>query len=300
MVHVFIINPKYTHKDFAATLRETLSRLPDINYYVFTTGAAGDESELARTIEEIFEGEQLRIYCCGGTLCTRNVLNGLRNINDVEIAIYPTLKVQYLEAIADQKAFRDLKRLINGSVKRVDYIKTDQGVALNTVSFGLDPYVYRCYESMYELRVFGKVFPWIAGDLYALLAAPNYQYRIETADGTIVRRAMQMSIYNVPVSTGHIRFSDDWDISDGMSTFVLVDRFSVFGRISYAIKAVGGSIRFSEDDPKNTSRQISRIKIRHSNGIPIWGNMDGALALAPEWNIEVVKQGLKLVVPAGV
>ena len=42
MVHVFIINPAYNTKEFADDLRARLERIPDLTYYVFTTGAAGE------------------------------------------------------------------------------------------------------------------------------------------------------------------------------------------------------------------------------------------------------------------
>ena len=65
MVHVFIINPVYTEQGYAEALRDRLSRIPDLTYYVFTTGAAGDEKRLASTIEDIFEGEKHHPYTEG-------------------------------------------------------------------------------------------------------------------------------------------------------------------------------------------------------------------------------------------
>ncbi len=300
MVHVFIINPAYSDKEFADDLRDRLSRIPDLTYYVFTTGTAGDETQLASTIEDIFEGEQLRIYCCGSVTSACKVLNGINDISKIELAIIPTQKVNYLTAFGDHKAFTDVEAMIAGNVTRVDYIKTNHGLALNNVAFGMDSYSFKCSENLVDMLLFGKTLPMILANLYAIFATPNYIYNIEYDGHTYTRRAMEISFYNVPITAKNVAFSDDWHATDGKVTYVQVSRFGALGRIIYAYQAMKRKVRFTEDDPKNTLRTLESAKVRHINGAPIWGALDGTLILATDWNIEVVRQGLKFVVPAEV
>ena len=300
MVHGFIINPVYTEQGYAEALRDRLSRIPDLTYYVFTTGAAGDEKRLASTIEDIFEGEQLRIYCCGSTLTARNVMDGINDINRIELAIIPTQNVNYLEAFGHQEAFTDIEAMVNGDVTRVDYIRTNHGLALNNVAFGMDSYTYRCYNNLADMLIFGRLFPMIMSDLYAIFATPNYLYNIEYNGHTYTRRAMEISFYNVPISARNVVFADDWDIADGKMTYIQVSRFGALGRIIYAYKALKKKLIFSEDDPKNTMVELTQARVRHINGVPIWASLDGELIQATDWSIEVVRQGLKLVIPSGV
>lgn len=299
MVHVFLINPTYTEQGFADALRTRLSRIPDLTYYVFTTGAAGDETRMASTIENIFEGEQLRIYCCGGIQTARNTLDGINDVSRIELAIIPTQNVNYLEAFGDQKAFTDIEAMIGGNVTRVDYIRTNHGLALNNVAFGMESYSYKCYENLAGMFIFGRQFPMIISNLYAIFATPNYMYNIEYNGHTHTHRAMEISIFNVPITARKVVFSDEWDIADGKVTYIQVSRFGAMGRLIYAYKALKRKVVFSTDDPKNTMDTISSAKIRHVNGVPIWASLDGKLIQATDWNIDVVKQGLKLVVPAG-
>ena len=300
MVHVFIINPAYSDKEFADDLRDKLSRIPDLTYYVFTTGTAGDETQLASTIEDIFEGEQLRIYCCGSISSASKVLNGISDISKIELAIIPVQNVNYLAAFENQKAFADVEAMVNGNVTRVDYIRTNHGLALNNVSFGMDSYTYRCYENLAEMLIFGRYFPMILANLYAIFATPNYIYNIEYDGCTYTRRAMEISFYNVPVTARNVSFSDEWHATDGKVTYIQVSRYGALGRIIYAYQTMKHKVRFTEDDPKNTMRDLESAKVRHINGAPIWGALDGKLVLATDWSIEVVKQGLKFVVPAEV
>ena len=298
MVHVFILNPEYTERSFAEKLRQTLARIPDLTYYVFMTGAAGDETKLASTIEEIFQEDQLRIYSCGGIYSARKVLAGINDISKVELAIIPTEPVHFLEAFGDQKDFADVESMINGSATRVDYIRTNHGVAINSVTFGLESYAYRGYDNLIGLSVMGRGLIWVLASLYALILTPNYMYSIDIEKNPGRYRAMEVSIYNVPITSSHTVFSDDWSVNDGLVKFMLVSRFGAIGRLVYAIKASRHKIAFSEDNPKNMMCDVSNVKVRHENGVPIWGCLDGSLINAIDWNIDVVKHGLKLVIPA--
>ena len=298
MVHVFILNPEYTDREFAEHLRQKLARIPDLTYYVFMTGAAGDETKLASMIEDIFQEDQLRIYSCGGIYSARRVLAGINDISKRELAIIPTEPVHFLEAFGSQEAFADVEAMVAGNVTRVDYIRTNHGVALNSVTFGLESYAYRGYDNLFVLRVMGRRLIWILANLYALMLTPNYMYSIDIEKKPGRYRAMEVSIYNVPITSSRIVFSDDWNVSDGLVKFMLVSRFGIIGRLVYAFRASRRKIAFREDDPRNMMCDVSTVKVRHENGVPIWGCLDGSLINAIDWNIDVVKHGLKLVIPA--
>ena len=46
--------------------------------------------------------------------------------------------------------------------------------------------------------------------------------------------------------------------------------------------------------------ELTQARVRHINGVPIWASLDGELIQATDWSIEVVRQGLKLVIPSEV
>ena len=299
MVHVFIINPEYNESEFPVRLRETLSGIPDLNYYVFTTGAAGDETQLASTIEDIFEGEQVRIYSCGGITTARNVLEGIRDLSKIEFAIIPSEDVKYLNAFGSQERFKNVADLISGKTVRVDYIRTNHGVALNSVSFGLDTYSYRCYENLKSMLIFGNRLPWLIAGIYSAMMTPSYTYNLKLDDEEMSLRLTQIHISNVPIS-GTDRFDpDNRNVAEGIASCVTVYRFGFFGRLKYEVDSMRHKIRYAKDDPRQSVRGISSAKVRHSTGVPIWCSLDGKQVLATEWNINVVKQGLKMVIPEG-
>ena len=124
-------------------------------------------------------------------------------------------------------------------------------------------------------------------------------YSIEYNDRVHNARAMMISIFNVPITSRKVVLTDEWDVADGKVTYIQVARFGALGRFIYSYKAMKRRVAFTPDDPKNTMDIISSARVRHINGVPIWASLDGKLIQAADWNIEVVRQGLKLVVPAG-
>ena len=296
MVHVFIVNPEHTAPDFYNELRDRLSRIPDLTYYVFTTGVAGDETELARTVESIFEGEQLRIYSCGNTTSARNILDGLSDIGRVELAIVPYKQVQYLSAISDIDRFKDIESLIEGRVIHVDYLRTNHGVALNSAAFGLDAYMCKVYESIDSLRILGRAIPGIVASIYSLITCPNIIFSIEYKGMNPIRKATSVYIGNVPVVYRKMRYSENNDITDGEATLNCIYWPEFFTRFRYYFKLIR-NIPATYSEKHYLNCQIDSVRIRHINGVPLLCSLDNKLVSASDWKIEVVKQGLRLVVP---
>ena len=140
MTHIFIVNPYAGEKTFADDLRRKLKEIKNLKYFVFNTKRAGDEEALVRRILHIFQDEELRFYCCGGSGTMRNMLNGFDDLEKAEIAFFPCgLTNDFLKVFGENEArFHQIEELIEGDVIQVDYIRTNHGVALNQFSTGLD------------------------------------------------------------------------------------------------------------------------------------------------------------------
>ena len=110
-------------------------------------------------------------------------------------------------------------------------------------------------------------------------------------------KAMQVIFCNVPITAGVVVYTDDWKINDGEASLVMVYRMNLITRLAYLNGMIRRKIVFSPEDPRNRVMSLSKVSIRHINGIPLWCSLDGELVQATEWNLEIVKQGLKLVVP---
>lgn len=297
MVHVFIVKPEETAADYYYKLKDRLARIPDLTYYVFTTGVAGDETKLASTVESIFEGEQLRIYSCGSLTTARNVINGIHDLSRIEFAIMPQGIINYLSVWGDCDDFDDVEKMIGGRVVHVDYIKTNHGIALNSISFGIDAYMWRVHDALSELKLFGDKLPWVLASFHSLLTSPNQVCNMEIGDRNIIRKTMSLYMGNVPVIANRFRLSPDNDVTDGIANVIFTYRPEFFTRLFYYIKKLKNSRPVNDNDRYYITEHTNKLKVRLINGAPLLCSMDGALTSAPEWKAEVVKQGLKLVVP---
>lgn len=297
MVHAFIVNPKCAPKGYSAWLREELSQVPGLNYYVLTSREAGYEKELVRIVERTFEGEALRFYCCGGSGTARNIVDAFSDINREELAIIPLGRVDYLRGFGDISRFMDVHELIDGEIMHVDYLKSNHGVALNTMSVGLDTSSLRAGDSLRGFRAFGKKVPEIMSAVYATLFGSNFQYDIHVNDNHIIQRCSQVSLSNIPVLGGNLVYSTDKDITDGYGTCLITPALSIGQKILLRIKLLKKEANIQHGDYGINILKASAMHIRRSNGAPFWMNLDGELVSEVDWDIEVVYQGLRLVVP---
>ena len=122
MKHIFIVNPYAGRLNFANNLRDQLEQIEGLEYYLFNSRYSGNETELAEKMTNFFPDEKIRIYACGGSGTFRNVLQGVGENPNVELAFYPCgqtndfLKVFKEE---DQMRFFDIEELIDGEPREM-------------------------------------------------------------------------------------------------------------------------------------------------------------------------------------
>ncbi len=301
MLHIFIINPFAGHKTFADDLRTKLSSIKNLNYFVFNTRYEGYETELVKKIQHIFDGEKIRFYCCGGSGTMRNMLNGFDDLSEAEVAFFPCgLTNDFLKVFGkDESRFHHIEELINGDVIDVDYIKTEHGVSLNTVSTGLDS---NCIVKMNDfriLRLISEDLPYTISTLYSIFVSNTYAYEV-TLDGEMYSdKFAEIFIGNGCKFGGNMHFANTTCINDGNAIVRLVENRRGFNLLP-ALLAVTGQ-KYDKFEKYMHCDECSTIHIRRADGSPFSINQDGDLIRnVTECNVQIVHKGLRLVVPKGV
>lgn len=300
MTHIFIINPFAGNKTFADDLRTKLSTIHDLNYFVFNTRYAGYETELVKKIQHIFQGEKLRFYCCGGSGTMRNMLAGFEDLTDAEVAFFPCgLTNDFLKMFGkDEARFHQIEELIHGDILKVDYIHTNHGVSLNTLSTGLDS---NCVKKMNEyriLRFIGDEMPYLVSTLYSIFVSKTLSYDIELDDKKYSGKFAEVFIGNGCVFGGNMYFARETDVTDGKAIYRLSSNKRGLPLLP-TLTALTGK-KYDKVQKLMTCGDCSRIKIRRTDGQPFVINMDGDLQNVTECTAEIVHKGLNLVVPKGV
>lgn len=301
MLHIFIINPFAGRKTFADDLRTKLASIEGLEYFVFNTRYAGYETELVKKIQHIFEGEKLRFYCCGGSGTMRNMLNGFDDLSGAEVAFFPCgLTNDFLKMFGeDEHRFLNIEELINGDVIEIDYIKTNHGVSLNTLSTGLDSNSVSKMNDYRILRFIGNDMPYTAAILYSIFVSKTNEYEVILDDEVFKGKFAEVFIGNGCIFGGTLFFADKTCVNDGNAIYRLVGNKRGFSLIPVLLALTGK--KYSTYENIMTCGECSRIKIRRTDGSPFTINQDGDLIHdVTECEAQIVHKGLRFVVPKGV
>ena len=301
MIHIFIVNPYAGNKTFADELRQELAKMENLRYFVFTTRYKGYEKEVVGWINEMFQGEELRFYVCGGSGTVRNMLCGFENLENVQIAIYPCgMTNDFLKVFGNQrKRFENIWELIHGDVIDVDYIQTNHGRALNTFSLGLDTVSQKVVEDMRILKVINSSLPYTMSIVYAIFKAKGSEYTIEVDGNHYDGPWNEVFFGNGGVLGGTCKFSRDPSVADGKGEMVLMRCRSPLEFLMHLMDITAG--KHEKVASYTTQCQWKNLTIKRKDGKPFTRNFDGELVEnVEEWTAHMVRKGLHLVVPKGV
>lgn len=302
MVHIFIINPFAGQQTFADNLRARLGSYENLDYFVFNTRHAGYETELVKKIQNIFEGEKLRFYCCGGSGTMRHMLNGFDDLSDVEVAFYPCgLTNDFLKVFGEnEEKFHSIDELIDGNVIDIDYIRTEHGVALNTLSTGLDSNCQTKMNELRSLRFISDKVPYMLAVIYSLFVSKTREYEIKLDNDTYSGYFSEIYFGNGHVLGGNIFFADNACATDGLG----ITRLATVRKRGFPLAMVLLDLmkkNFARVSKKMKFGLSKTIEIKRADGKPFTINQDGELIHGvTSCKGEIVKKGLHFVVPKGV
>lgn len=300
MIHIFIVNPYAGKKNFADHLREKLQNITDIEYYIFNSRYPGHETELVHQVREIFDEDKLRIYSCGGSGTLRNILSGIDDFDKIEVACFPCgMTNDFLKMFDDDKKFENIEELINGTTIDVDYVKTSEGVFLNTLSQGIDTAMASVMDEVVSLQVINSNLPYLLGVLYGILISRQNKYHIETDFGTFDGNFMEVFFGNGNFLGGSMQFFKSVDIQDGKLDVRLIKSGRGLLCLPYLIALIKNDQEYLNKN--SIFGQSSFVKISIKNDKPVDFNQDGELIKSLySCEAKVVNKGLHFVVPKGV
>ena len=299
MIHIFIVNPYAGNRNFAIQIRDKIPK--DIESYIFTTTEPKSEPDLVRQVFRIFEGEELRIYSCGGSGTFRNIMNGIDDFSKVELGFIPYgLTNDFLKIFGENEAkFRDFEAMVRGDSVYIDYLKTDHGVALNSLSAGLDLSVM---SSVDRYRLFGSVnegLPYLMALVYSFFFAPNYEYVMSVDGRNKAGKFSELYIGNDGTIGGMVNFKHNPVVNDGIAHSYLVNNVHGF-RLIKALNAINKGV-ILEPKYKTLYDEGRKFTLTRADGRLFELNFDGEIE-GPfnSWNVELVEKGLRFILPKGV
>ena len=300
MLHVFIINSFAGDGSFSGEIRSALEKKENFNYLVFNSEYAGHEGILARQIYDLFADERIRFYCCGGSGLFRNVLDAIPDIERVEFVECPYGYTNDFQAIfgKQRESFKKLDNLINGKVVKFDYIKTNLGVAHNTISTGFDIDILQMSKKL-ELVPFsiGKVMYAIAG-IITLFRRSYVKVRVFVDGIDYSGSYEQITIANGKRLGGMFKVSEDGNARDGKLNVVMFPRRNFITKCKQFFALISGNEKYLKTKCINLS--ACKIDIYTQGNKEFIGNFDGELVRGEHMSAEVEKCKLRYVIPTDV
>lgn len=298
MIHVFIINHFAGAKDYTKNLRKHLAAKEGLRYFVFNTISAGFETEIVKKMCKYFSDDKLRFYCCGGSGTFRNMMEGVDCLENVEFAFYPCgLTNDFLKCFGDITVFRDIDALIEGKVEKIDYIKTNYGVALNTLSVGFDSNVAHYMDYYRVYNILSNQLPYIMSVFKGIIFVKPRMVELEIDGDGKAHKCAQIVYGNGCVLGGNMYFVNHVVVNDGVVAYLKVSNFNPWEAFHIILSLMQKRV------DKIRSRKVMHgecqtIVIRSIDGKPLWLNFDGELVeCGTECKAEIIKQGLNFVVP---
>ncbi len=302
MKHIFIVNPYAGNLNFANNLRQQLDTIKNFEYFLFYSRYTGNETELARKILYFFPEEPLRIYACGGSGTLRNVLEGVGENPNVELAFYPCgmtndfLKVFERE---DRVRFYDIKELISGDVIVVDSILTNHGRALNTFSFGMDADIMEHIAKQHPVRTVGIRIPYSLYAFQALLGLKKMYLKICLDDEEMDGIFDEICWGNGRVLGGSLGMKRGFDPGDGLGSYVIVPAKGRLAMLRLLISLLRQKNAYVERYARVGTAKKMRVARKY--GEEIVANLDGEMiAASGDWEVEIRPGSVNFVVPRGV
>ena len=198
-----------------------------------------------------------------------------------------------------EELFKNIDSLIDGSIMKVDYIRTNHGVCLNTFSIGLDSVLVKKKDDFSSTRIFGSSAPYTLGFLYSVFMSKADEYEVILDDKRFTGKFSEIFFGNGGCIGGTLWFELAPNVTDGLGFYSIFTEKKSFQMLpilnTLAQKKTDKVKQLSECGYSKT------ITIRRTDGMSFRMDFDGELQPGfPEWKAEIVHEGISFVVPKGV
>ncbi len=297
MKSFFIINPNAGKGKVAAQMIEKIKTYFKNNggeYEILQTTAEGDATNLARRAA-LSTVDTVNIFACGGDGTSCEVLNGLVGYPHVQMGVIPCgTGNDFLKYFQSIEPFFDVEAQVNGTAFPIDIIKAGERYALNQCSIGMDATVAD------NVRLFKKL-PVSSSMAYNISVGYTFFQKLGAEleiniDGKDFGKSNCLFAVcaNAPYYGGGYKSAPFAKPNDGKLDYCIVKtipRLKILRLLGLYRKGTHIDLDCC------TVGACSKMTVKACKTVAV--NWDGEVRHDKEITFEVVKQGVKLIVPKG-
>lgn len=191
MKHIFVVNPCAGRQDSTTLVTRKAeayaSALPEFDYQLYVTRAAGDATRFVRQWIEQHPAEAVRFYACGGDGTLNEVVGGILDASADPALVQVTVHANgsgndYIKYYSDFEAFNDIDRLVHGDPHPVDVMKVNDRYSINVCNFGFDAMVCKTGNDVRRKPIIGGKHSYTTGIIKSIFTSRTNYVRM-SVDG---------------------------------------------------------------------------------------------------------------------
>lgn len=310
MKYVFIVNPSAGHgnkaKIFIEEIKELMKKNPDVSLYI--TEGVMDATIIAEGLSDIASqtSEIVRIFACGGDGTLNEVVNGLYGRKNVELGVIPIGSGNDFVRNFDSKDFTDVEAELNGSIIPIDLMKIkyeEDGrenirYCVNGINIGFDGNTAILSNHLRKKKLFRGSLSYITAIFMNIVEMRGQKLRITDKDTVIhAGELLLVTVSNGRFCGGGIESCPNALVDDGLMEVLIVNKVSrkTFFKLMPAYTK-GKLLERENSGEIYKYLQSEKIQIEPA-GETMQFAVDGEEMKSGKLSIEIVKNGLKFVVP---
>ena len=297
MKHLFIINPAAGSRDRTAEYSEEIHRLcrdRGMDYEIRVSTAPGECRRIAR--EYARQGEEIRIYACGGDGTLNEVVSGVAGQDNAAVTVFCGGSGNDFVKIFDEPgAFRSLERLLDAQEERFDLIRCNDDYALNICSVGLDARIGTDVSNYKRIPLLQGFRAYLASTVVNVIRGISEHYVVEINGETIDGDQTFVCACNGRYYGGGFNPVPEADPTDGLLDVLLVRHVSRLQVPAVIGKYKNG--RYRELPELVRHFRTDSLRILCDRVTPI--NLDGELRSARTVEMAIAKEKVRFFYPRG-
>lgn len=293
MKHVFIVNP-VAGKGKALAYMEEIKPLLEgkVNYRIEMTQGKGHATVLAKAYTS---QEDCIIYAVGGDGTINEVVNGMVGSGS-KLAIVPAGSGNdFIRTIYPKCSHEELiYKLLRGRQETVDLVKLNNLYFLNIASVGIDAEVAYNASAFKKMKYIKGEFAYIASLVKTLFSykVNDLKVRIDGHEAC-EKKVLLLAVANGKYYGGGIPIAPSAVVNDAKVNVYIVGELK-FGRI---LRLIPRLFKAQHERAKDvTIYQATQIHIESKASFKL--NIDGEIIQTTQVDMEVIPQGLQVIVPA--
>ena len=298
MKHLFIINPTAGGRDATEEVRSRVEevfhgRIDSYELYVTT----GPKDATRKLLSEASSGEEIRAYACGGDGTFNEVVCGAANQPNVAVCPFPTGTGNDFCRMfgSDAELFRDLKALLDGTVRPIDLISCNGSFSANICSVGIDARIGTDVHKYSHLPLIGGAGGYVVSAVVNAFRGIATNMHIRCGSYEVEAKHSLVCACNGRFYGGGFNPSPDAMLDDGLLDFFIVKKVSL---LTFA-RCIGKYASGHADDLPQfiTHLRGTDLSIEFDREDVI--NLDGEALRARTVDMHLLPKALNLIVPKG-